>query len=30
VRRYGGIPPFAETRWYVLAVVEVYRQIRPV
>jgi len=30
VRRYGGIPPFAETRWYVVAVIEVYRQIRPV
>jgi len=29
VRRYGGNPPFAETRWYVRGVVEVYRQIRP-
>ncbi len=29
VRRYRGIPPYAETRWYVSAVWAVYRQIRP-
>jgi len=29
VRRYGGIPPFAETRWYVSAVWAVYHRIHP-
>ena len=29
VRRYGGIPPYAETRWYVSAVWAVYHQIHP-
>jgi soluble lytic murein transglycosylase-like protein len=29
VRRYGGIPPYAETRWYVTAVWTVYHTIRP-
>ncbi len=29
VRRFGGIPPYAETRWYVTAVWAVYHQIRP-
>ena len=29
VHRYGGIPPYAETRWYVDAVWAVYRKIRP-
>jgi len=29
VYRYRGIPPFAETRWYVTAVLEVYERIRP-
>jgi len=29
VRRYGGIPPYAETRWYVSAVWAIYHQIRP-
>lgn len=28
VRRYGGIPPYAETRWYVRAVLWVYGQLR--
>jgi hypothetical protein len=27
VRRFGGIPPYAETRWYVNAVWAVYRRI---
>jgi soluble lytic murein transglycosylase-like protein len=30
VHRYRGIPPFAETRWYVTAVLEIYRRIHPV
>ena len=29
VYRYRGIPPFAETRWYVTAVLAVYKHIRP-
>lgn len=29
VRRFGGIPPYAETRWYVKAVWAIYRQFRP-
>jgi soluble lytic murein transglycosylase-like protein len=29
VRRYGGIPPYAETRWYVAAVWAVYHRIHP-
>jgi soluble lytic murein transglycosylase-like protein len=29
VYRYRGIPPFAETRWYVTAVLEIYQRIRP-
>ncbi len=29
VRRYGGVPPYAETRWYVAAVWAVYNRIRP-
>lgn len=29
VYRFRGVPPFAETRWYVSAVLEVYRRIRP-
>lgn len=29
VRRYGGIPPYAETRWYVSAVWAVYHRIYP-
>jgi tetratricopeptide (TPR) repeat protein len=29
VYRYRGVPPFAETRWYVTAVLEIYRRIRP-
>lgn len=29
VRRYGGIPPYAETRWYVSAVWAVYHKIHP-
>jgi soluble lytic murein transglycosylase-like protein len=29
VRRFGGIPPYAETRWYVSAVWTIYHQIRP-
>lgn len=29
VYRYRGVPPFAETRWYVTAVLAVYRHIRP-
>jgi soluble lytic murein transglycosylase-like protein len=28
VRRYGGIPPYAETQWYVRAVLWVYSQVR--
>ncbi len=28
VRRYGGIPPYAETQWYVRAVLWVYGQVR--
>lgn len=28
VRRYGGVPPYAETRWYVSAVWAVYHRIR--
>jgi soluble lytic murein transglycosylase-like protein len=30
VRRYRGVPPYAETRWYVNAVWAVYRRIRPI
>lgn len=29
VRRYGGVPPYAETQWYVNAVWAVYHKIRP-
>lgn len=29
VRRYKGIPPYAETQWYVDAVLHVYSQLRP-
>ena len=29
VRQYGGIPPYAETQWYVKAVWAVYRRIIP-
>lgn len=29
VRRFSGIPPYAETRWYVNAVWAVYQRIRP-
>jgi soluble lytic murein transglycosylase-like protein len=29
VRRFGGIPPYAETQWYVNAVWAVYHKIRP-
>ncbi len=29
VRRYRGIPPYAETRWYVAAVLAVYRRLLP-
>ncbi len=29
VYRYRGIPPFAETRWYVTAVLAIYQRIRP-
>lgn len=29
VRRYRGIPPYAETRWYVAAVWAVYHRIHP-
>ena len=29
VRRYGGVPPYAETRWYVNAVWAVYHRIHP-
>ena len=29
VYRYRGVPPFAETRWYVTAVLSVYKHIRP-
>ena len=28
VRRYGGIPPYAETQWYVRAVLWVYSRVR--
>jgi soluble lytic murein transglycosylase-like protein len=28
VHRYGGIPPYAETQWYVRAVLWVYNQVR--
>ncbi|HTD45855.1 MAG TPA: lytic transglycosylase domain-containing protein, partial [bacterium] len=28
VRRYGGIPPYPETQWYVRAVLWVHSQIR--
>lgn len=28
VRKYGGIPPYAETQWYVRAVLWVYTQVR--
>ncbi len=28
VRRYGGVPPYAETRWYTDAVLNVYRQLK--
>jgi len=28
VHRYGGIPPYAETQWYVRAVLWVYSQVR--
>ena len=28
VRRYGGVPPYAETQWYVRAVLWVYGQLR--
>jgi soluble lytic murein transglycosylase-like protein len=27
VRRYGGVPPYAETQWYVSAVIYVYQQL---
>jgi soluble lytic murein transglycosylase-like protein len=29
VYRYRGIPPYAETRWYVTAVLTIYQRIRP-
>ena len=29
VRGAGGVPPYAETRWYVDAVWAVYHRIRP-
>ena len=29
VRRYRGIPPYAETRWYVAAVLAVYHRLLP-
>ncbi len=29
VRRYRGIPPYAETRWYVAAVMAVYHRLLP-
>lgn len=29
VRRYGGVPPYAETQWYVSAVWAVYHKIHP-
>jgi soluble lytic murein transglycosylase-like protein len=29
VYRYRGIPPFAETRWYVTAVLAIYHRIHP-
>lgn len=29
VYRYRGVPPFAETRWYVTAVLSIYKHIRP-
>jgi soluble lytic murein transglycosylase-like protein len=28
VKKYGGIPPYAETQWYVRAVLWVYTQVR--
>lgn len=28
VKKYGGIPPYAETQWYVRAVLWVYEQVR--
>ncbi len=28
VKRYGGIPPYAETQWYVRAVLWIYSQVR--
>jgi soluble lytic murein transglycosylase-like protein len=28
VKKYGGIPPYAETQWYVRAVLWVYSQVR--
>ncbi|HXX36811.1 MAG TPA: lytic transglycosylase domain-containing protein [bacterium] len=28
VRRYNGVPPFAETTWYVQVCLEVYAQLR--
>lgn len=29
IYRYRGVPPFAETRWYVTAVLAIYQRIRP-
>ncbi len=29
VRRFRGIPPYAETRWYVAAVLAVYHRLQP-
>jgi soluble lytic murein transglycosylase-like protein len=28
VRRYGGIPPYAETTWYVRAALQVWSELR--